>query len=62
MTIDQAAAAEALGYCTTTAAEFELAEFIRWVTGDPDHLHRTPNPPGSPMTQGAQSSHVGGGV
>jgi len=38
-TIDRAAA-EAMGYRTTTAAEFELAEFLRYVLGDPDHLHR----------------------
>lgn len=38
-TIDRAAA-EAKGYRTTTASEFELAEFLRYVHGDPDHLYR----------------------
>jgi len=60
-TIDRAAA-EAKGYPTTSAADFELAEHIRYLVGDADHLHRTPNPPGPPMAQGAQSAHVGTGV
>lgn len=60
-TLDRAAA-EAKGYRTVTAAEFDLAEFLRFVLGDEDHLHRITNPPGPPMAQGAQSSHVGTGV
>lgn len=55
-------AAEAKGYPTTSAADFELAEHIRYLVGDPGHLHRSPNPPAAPMAQGAQSSHVGAGV
>lgn len=42
-TIDRAAA-EAKGYHTTTAAEFELAEFIRYVVGDHQKTGRTIRP------------------
>jgi hypothetical protein len=55
------AGAEALGYPTTTAAEFELAEFIRYVVGDENHLHRIQHPPGPPMSLAADAAHVGTG-
>ena len=41
------AAAQALGYRTVTAAEFELEEFTRYVLGDDDHLHRDAAPAGA---------------
>ena len=45
------AAAEAKGYRTVTAQEFELAEFLRYVHGDPDHLYRPgAEQPASPST------------
>lgn len=59
-TLDRAGA-EALGYRTISAADFELAEFIRYVVGDPDHLHRIQHPPAPPMTLAADAAHVGTG-
>lgn len=59
-TIDRAAA-EARGYRTISADDFELAEFLRYVHGDEDHLYRIPHPPGPALVEGAQSSHVGTG-
>lgn len=42
--------AEAMGYPTIDAAEFELAEHIRYLIGDPDALwaERRPAAPGAP--------------
>ena len=34
--------------------EFELAEFVRYVTGDPDHLHRPAPEPGEHRSEASR--------